>query len=61
MVRARHISSVGPVLRHVGGVKCQLFLKRVVTTGNQLLKGSRVLWLLFSIQSSDYGATTERK
>ena len=28
MVRARHFSSVGPVLRNVGGVKCQPFLKR---------------------------------
>ena len=27
MVRARHFSSVGPVVRNVGGVKCQLFLK----------------------------------
>ena len=27
MVPARHFSSAGPVLRHVGGAKCQ-FLKR---------------------------------
>ena len=25
MVRARHFSSAGPVLRKVGGVKCQPF------------------------------------
>ena len=28
MVRTRHISSEGLVLRNVGGVKCQPFLKR---------------------------------
>ena len=28
MVRARHFSSAGPVVRNVGGVKCQPFLKR---------------------------------
>ena len=28
MVRARHFSSAGPVLRNVGGVKCQPFLKQ---------------------------------
>ena len=28
MVHARHFSSAGPVLHNVGGVKCQLFLKR---------------------------------
>ena len=33
MVRARHFSSMVPVLRNVGGVKCQSFLK-IVTTGN---------------------------
>ena len=27
MVRARHFSSAGPVLRNVGGVKCEPFLK----------------------------------
>ena len=27
MVRARHFSSAGPVLRNVGGVKCKPFLK----------------------------------
>ena len=27
MVRARHFSSAGPVLRNVGGVKCETFLK----------------------------------
>ena len=28
MVRARHFSSAGPVLRNVEGVKCQPFLNR---------------------------------
>ena len=28
MVHARHFSSVGPVVRNVGGAKCQPFLKR---------------------------------
>ena len=28
MVRARHFSSAGPVVRNVGKVKCQPFLKR---------------------------------
>ena len=28
MVRARHFSSAGPVVRNVGGVKCQPLLKR---------------------------------
>ena len=28
MVHARHFSSVGSVVRNVGGVKCQPFLKR---------------------------------
>ena len=27
MVRARHFSGAGPVLRNVGGVKCEPFLK----------------------------------
>ena len=36
MVRARHFSSAGPVLRNVGGVKYQPFLN-VVTTGNEHL------------------------
>ena len=27
MARARHFSSAGPVLRKVGGVKCEPFLK----------------------------------
>ena len=27
MVRARHFNSVGPVVRNVGGIKCQQFLK----------------------------------
>ena len=27
MVRARYFSSAGPVLRNVGGVKCEPFLK----------------------------------
>ena len=34
MVRARHFSSAGPVLRNVGGVKCQQFLN-VVTIGKE--------------------------
>ena len=34
MVRARHFSSAGPVLRNVGGVKCEPFLKHSITTGN---------------------------
>ena len=36
IVRAKHFSSVGPVLRNVGGVKCEPFLKHsnIVTTGN---------------------------
>ena len=34
MVRARHFSSVGPVVHNVGGVKSQPFLKRN-TTGNE--------------------------
>ena len=33
MVRARHFSSADPVLRNVGGVKCQPFL--YVTIGNK--------------------------
>ena len=37
MVRARHFSIAGPVLRNVGGVKCQPFLN-LVTIGNELLK-----------------------
>ena len=28
MVRARHFSSAGPVLRNVGGVKCEPFQKQ---------------------------------
>ena len=28
MVRTRHVSNAGPVVRNVGGVKCQPFLKR---------------------------------
>ena len=28
MVRATHFSSAGPVLRNVGGIKCQPFVKR---------------------------------
>ena len=35
MVCARHFCSAGPVVCNVGGVKCQPFLKRVVTTGNE--------------------------
>ena len=27
MVRARHFSGAGPVLRNVGGVRCEPFLK----------------------------------
>ena len=53
MVRAR---------RNVGGVKYPTFLKRskLVTKSNHhyILKGNRALWLLFSIQYSDYGAAT---
>ena len=33
MVRAIHFSSMGPVVRNVGGVKCQPF--SIVTTGNE--------------------------
>ena len=42
----------GPVVRNVEGVK---------TNTKNVLKWNRALWLLFNIQSSDYGATTVAK
>ena len=37
MVRARHSSSVGPVVHHVGGVKCQPFLKCSKVTNTKII------------------------
>ena len=42
----------GPVICNVGGVK---------TNTENVLKWNHALWLLFNIQSSDYGATTVAK
>ena len=33
----------------------------IVTASNEHLKWNRALWLLFNIQTSDYGATTMAK
>ena len=63
MVRARHFSSAGGMLRNVGGVKCQPFLN-AVTIGNYtkyVLKWNLALWLLFSIKFSVYSAAKVAK
>ena len=60
-VMCQHFSSTCLVLRNVGMVKCQA-IKNIVTTGNEQQNVLNcALWLLFSIQSSDYGATTVPK
>ena len=54
---------MGAVLRNVGRVKSQPFKKTLVTKmgPKMFLKRKCVLWFLFSIQSSDYGATSVAK
>ena len=48
MVRETHFSSAGPVLRNVGGIKCQSFL----TTGNEdVLKWNLALRLLTEMET----------
>ena len=53
----------GPVVHNAGGVKFRPFCKAepLETNPKNVLKWNLALWLLFNIQSSDYGATTVAK